>query len=61
MRISEAEKKVIVGAISSMDPNAEIYLFGSRVDDQQRGGDIDILCFSSEIDRLGIRTIKRQI
>lgn len=50
MRIAETEKKVIVDSILKSDPSAKIYLFGSRVDDKMRGGDIDILILSEKID-----------
>lgn len=50
MRISDIEKKVIIGSIIGSDPSAEIYLFGSRADDTQKDGDIDILIFSEKID-----------
>jgi predicted nucleotidyltransferase len=43
MRITEHEKNVIVDAVKSADPNAKVWLFGSRVDDSKKGGDIDIL------------------
>lgn len=32
-----------------IDLEAKIYLFGSRVDDTQRGGDIDILIWSNKL------------
>jgi uncharacterized protein len=51
MRITELEKKAIIDAIESTDPNAKVWLFGSRVDDSKKGGDIDIAIFSEKIDR----------
>jgi len=50
MRITEHEKSVIIDAVKSEDPNAGVWLFGSRVDDGKRGGDIDIAVFSEKID-----------
>jgi len=49
MRITEHEKSVIIEAVKSVDPNADIYLFGSRVDDSKKGGDIDIAIRSEKI------------
>ena len=43
MRLSEKEKSAILETIREEDPTDEGYLFGSRADDTQRGGDIDLL------------------
>lgn len=42
MRLTPKEQNAIREAIYSQDPTAEVYLFGSRVDDSRRGGDIDL-------------------
>jgi predicted nucleotidyltransferase len=49
MRITEHEKNVIVEAVKNIDPDAKVWLFGSRTDDSKKGGDIDIAIFSEEI------------
>jgi len=51
MRITEHEKKAIIDAVRGTDPNAKVWLFGSRADDNKRGGDIDIAIFSEKIDK----------
>jgi predicted nucleotidyltransferase len=43
MRLSDAERGAIRRAIADFDPEAMVYLFGSRTDDTKRGGDIDLL------------------
>ena len=46
MRINQTERQAIRQAIIEIDPRAEIYLHGSRADDNARGGDIDLLVIS---------------
>jgi len=41
MRLDEVEKKALKHALK--DFHGEVYLFGSRIDNSKRGGDIDIL------------------
>ncbi len=42
MRLNEQEKLAIREVIHGEDPGADIYLFGSRLDDARHGGDIDL-------------------
>ena len=46
MRLDRAEREALRAALSCVD--GEVYLFGSRVDDARKGGDIDLLVLSSE-------------
>jgi len=46
MRLDKQEEKAVFEAISGIP--GEVFLFGSRVDDSKKGGDIDLLIFSKE-------------
>jgi len=49
MRLTTVEIDAIKKSIHTHDSTAKIYLFGSRVDDTKKGGDIDILLESTII------------
>lgn len=61
MRLSEFEQKIIKETILALDQNAKIILFGSRVDDAARGGDIDLLVISEHIKRHQLGKIRWQL
>jgi predicted nucleotidyltransferase len=61
MRITEQEKMVIIDAVKNADPNAKVWLFGSRTDDSKKGGDIDVGILSSRIDVMEEIQIKQKI
>ena len=42
MRLSEYEQQAIKEAFSAVFEHGTLYLFGSRVDDAKKGGDIDL-------------------
>jgi predicted nucleotidyltransferase len=46
MRISPLEIDNLLGSVKKFDPNASVYLFGSRTDNHKKGGDIDIAILS---------------
>ncbi len=46
MRLSSEELSALHQALSG-EPYERAFLFGSRVDDELRGGDVDILLYSS--------------
>jgi len=54
MRLDANQLQTIREEVLRLDPAAEIYLFGSRVDDTAKGGDIDVLVVS---DLLGFRDV----
>ena len=49
MRLAHEELAAIHDAVHSADADAQVYLFGSRVDDNAKGGDIDLLVLSKKI------------
>lgn len=55
MRLSEHQRSVLKAATAScFEPSATIRLFGSRVDDSKKGGDIDLLIETSLADPAAI-------
>ena len=49
MRLQPAQSDSLKQSIVQILPDAKIYLFGSRVDDLKKGGDIDILIIANRI------------
>jgi predicted nucleotidyltransferase len=56
MRLTASEADAIREEVSRLDPEAELYLYGSRTNDAARGGDIDLLVVS---DKLALRDVLR--
>jgi uncharacterized protein len=50
MRLSAHDRKLLRTAIYRADPQARAWLFGSRVNADARGGDIDLVVLSKRID-----------
>ena len=49
MRLTDFEVSSIRQTVHTLDTDAKVYLFGSRVDDEKRGGDIDLLVISDRL------------
>jgi predicted nucleotidyltransferase len=59
MRLQKSEISNLKNSIFNFDQNAKVYLFGSRIDDEKRGGDIDILVISDILNEKNRRKIRR--
>ena len=50
MRLTQQQRRLIQKCVAVFDPSAKVHLFGSRLHNEQRGGDIDLLIRSQTID-----------
>jgi len=57
MRLTDKEVKYILSTFQEVFKSGKIYLFGSRVDNNQRGGDIDLYIQTDNIENLGAKKI----
>ena len=58
MRLSEKEIKLLKNELKLLSNEAKLYLFGSRVDDAKKGGDIDLLIVSNELTKKDLRILR---
>lgn len=61
MRLKYSEQTAITSTVKCFDENACVYLFGSRVDDTKKGGDIDLLVMSDRLTSDDKRAIKMKL
>ncbi len=58
MRLYQDQINVLKNKLQSISSTAQLYLFGSRVDDTKRGGDIDLLVVSDTVTKKDLRTLR---
>ena len=58
MRLSSSELKVLKSKLYSLSDSAKLYLFGSRVDDTKKGGDIDLLIIDYTLSKKDLRLLR---
>ncbi|QOP42647.1 nucleotidyltransferase domain-containing protein [Sulfurimonas sediminis] len=58
MRIQTEQIQVLKNKVNELSKDAQLYLFGSRVDDTKKGGDIDLLIVSKSLTKKDLRFIR---
>jgi len=58
LRLSKDEIKLLKTKLHKLSDSAKIYLFGSRIDDSKKGGDIDLLIIDKKLTKKDIRELR---
>jgi predicted nucleotidyltransferase len=58
MRLEKDQIEVLKNKLSELSSNAKLYLFGSRIDDTKKGGDIDLLVVSDKLSKKDLRYLR---
>jgi|GEM_PF-241547 predicted nucleotidyltransferase len=58
MRLDDNEKNLIVTTVENIFGKAKVYLFGSRLDDTKKGGDIDLFIVADNPSKLFEKKLK---
>ena len=58
MRLTLSQVDVLKNKLKSLSESAQLYLFGSRVDDAKKGGDIDLLVVSKTLTKRDLRLLR---
>jgi len=58
MRLSTEQITILKNKLFSLSKDAKLYLFGSRVDDTKKGGDIDLLIVSDTLTKKDLRPLR---
>lgn len=61
LRLKQKDITIIKEAVARLDPEAAIFLFGSRTDPHKRGGDIDLLILSQTLKNIDSLKILKYI
>ena len=57
MRLAKEIIQFLVSGLKEIEPKSEVYLFGSRTNDNLKGGDIDILWITEK--KIPLETIRK--
>jgi len=58
MRIEKQQIEVLKNKLKTFSSSAQLYLFGSRIDDSKKGGDIDLLIVSNTMTKKDLRYMR---
>ena len=58
MRLSKDEVKILKNTLNTLNSDAKLYLFGSRLYDNKKGGDIDLLIVSKTFTKKLLRKLR---